>query len=243
MKSYNFKQTNVLASQKLANTTNSTELISRANDTTILIKEGIIESLYLVNDCVFAIIRKNYVSEFSPTGDELDHGDGWFNNDDGTAPTELTIPELAVRTDINPINSNLNRYIGKRCRVTVKNNIAMYAQIDYGTDSMTVFPTPILKEIRYAVKDSDIFSEEARNIFKKYGFTDNQINDLKKLKYTDEQKEKIMTFKDEAVWIKDNAKKKSYEVILDALSIVNGLNSQGMKTKDCHLPTRLFSGK
>lgn len=248
---YNYKnQNNVLASQALANTAltyskvNSSDLINRANETSIKYKAGVVETTYLVGDAVFAIIRKNYPPEFLPNGEELDHGEGWFNTGDGISPVGLTIAHLAIKTNINPINSVIDKYIGKPCTVTVKDGVALYASVDLGGDYITSFPTKLLRDVAGALGSSlDLFSDSAKKMLEENGFDNESIEQLEKLKYTEEQKGKIVTFKGEAVWTKDSTKLGPNEVMLEAYPIIPGLNQLGMKTKDCHLPTILFSGK
>ena len=248
---YNYKnQNNVLASQVLANTTvkyekeNNSTLIHRANETTIKYREGIIETTYVIDDVIYAAIRKNYAPEVSPSGDQTDHGNGWFNVNDGSSPTDLTIADLAIKTNISPINSIVDRYVGKPCTVTVRDGIALYATVNLGGEYITAFPTELLKGVRATLGPTlDLFSDSAKNILVENGYDGEQIDQLRKLKYTDEQKGKVVTFKGEAVWSKDSTKLGPNELVLEGSAIIPGLNQLGMKTKDCHLPTILFSGK
>ena len=54
---------------------------------------------------------------------------------------------------------------------------------------------------------------------------------------------KINTFEGEALWFKDTASLSKDENIIPTNDILVGLNKLGMKTKKCHIPSRLFSGK
>lgn len=238
--------TNVINSNPSINkpSLNSSDLINRANDTDIVYKAGIIDTLYVVNDSVFAVIRKNYAPEFFNGGDETDHGTGWFNASDGTPPENLTIPELAIKTNISAINNITYRYIGKPCVVTVKGGVALYAEVSLGGDYLTVFPTKLLKDIRGTLgADLDLFSDKGKKLLKDNGFTDDQIKDLESFKYETNHTEKTITFKDEAVWGRDTATLGENQLEIVPTDIINGLNKLTLKTRNCHKPTRLFSGK
>lgn len=223
----------------------SSEFLQRANETSFEILPGIIESLQVVDDSVFAIIKKNHSSRINDKGDQIDHGDGYFNGTDRTPLDDITLAELCIPTNIDASNNNLKRYIGKRCKVSVKNNIAVYAEVDYGFYSLTTFPIHVIRKIRQALssKSDSIFSEEGKVLFRQEGYTDEEIQQLSDFKFVESTVGKVNTFAGEGLWFKDTANKDPSENILKANPLVLGLNKLGMKTKNCHKPTRLFSGK
>lgn len=223
---------------------NSNDLVNRANSTELVYKSGIIDTLYVVNDSVFAIVRKNYAPEFFSNGDQKDHGTGWFNTSDGVPPENLTIPELAIKTNISAINNVVYRYIGKPCVVTVKGGVGVYANVSLGGDYLTIFPTKLLMDVRGALgAELNLFSDRGKQLLKDNGFTDEEINNLEALKYETTHTEKTVTFKDEAVWGRDTSTLGTNQLEVVPTDIINGLNKLTLKTRDCHKPTRLFSGK
>lgn len=251
MSSYNFTKPNLKFNRqdfnnqiKLNMSENSSQdFIQRLNQSTIEYKQGYIETLYLINDGVFAIVRKNYSSITNTNGEEIDHGDGLFNSDDGTDPATLTVPELIVKTNINPINTNLNVFIGKPCRVKVKDGIAVLAEIDTTEGVFSIFPPELVRTIRSRVTGGDLSSPDARYYFKTFGYSDEEIDNLVSFLYNSDHKEKLVTFAGEGVWTKDTNQQKEGEFIMEAPFIVVGLNKLSMKSNNCHIPTRLFSGK
>lgn len=224
---------------------NSPDFINRANDTSLVIQDGYIRALFIANDSVFAVIQKNTIGEISPSGFQVDHGDGWFNGPDRTPVEQTTLAELAIPTNISAINTQIDRYLGKPCRVTVKNGIALYAEVDMEFPTLTTIPVHLIRRARLALenKTEDIFSELGRKYFEEEGYSEEDIEALSNFKYVEEMTGKINTFEGEALWFKDTANKNPNENIIKPNSILLGLNKLGMKTKKCHLPTRLFSGK
>ena len=217
---------------------NSTDFLTTANDTSLIEQQGIIETVYPVNDSVYAVIRKDY------PGKSHDHGDGLFNANDGADPEKMTRADLAVKTNIVAINAVIERYVGARCIVTVKNGIAVYAKVNLGEDNLTVFPPQLLGELRATNPDNDLFTDKNIISMKDLGYSEQEIDNLKLFTYTPEEKGKIVYFKDEASWSKDvAAQQKENELNVTNNPIIRGLNKLGMKTKKCHIPTRLFSGK
>lgn len=223
----------------------TSEFLQRANETAFEKLPGIIESIQVVDDSVFAIIKKNHSSRINDKGDQIDHGDGYFNGTDRTPLDDITLAELCIPTNIDASNNNLKRFIGKKCKVSVKNNIAVFAEVDYGFYSLTTIPIHVIRKIRQAMssKSDSIFSEEGISLFKQEGYTDEEINQLSDFKFQESTIGKVNTFEGEGLWFKDTANKDPSENILKANPLVLGLNKLGMKTKNCHKPTRLFSGK
>ncbi len=224
---------------------NSSDFINRANETSLVIKEGIISSVFVVDDSVFAVVLKNTEGEVTPSNYQADHGDGWFNGPDRTPVDNITLAELAIPTNISSANIQIERYIGKRCRVTVKNNIAVYAEVELGYPSLTTIPIHVIRKARIALegKTDDIFSDLGKKYFKDNGYTEEEVEALSDFKYVEDMLGKINTFEGEALWFKDTANKNPNENIIKTNPILLGLNKLGMKTKKCHLPSRLFSGK
>lgn len=224
---------------------NSADFINRANDTSLIKQEGIIESLYIVNDSVFAIIRKNTDYVLSPSGNLVDHGDGLFNMVEGYPEEDMTVSELSVLTNIDAANNKLQRYVQKRCIVTVNNGIAVYAEVILGYPDISTIPANFIRKARVALanKTTDIFSDVGRQYFKENGYTDEDIEALSDFKYVEEMTGKLNTFKGEGLWFKDTNNKSKDENILKANPLVLGLNKLNMKSKTCHIPSIVFSGK
>ena len=220
------------------------EFIQRANDTSFDILPGIIESVYIVDDSVFAIVRKDYGSRVSERGDQIEHGDGLFNGTDRTPTDNITIAELAIPTNIDA-SSNVKRYIGKKCFVYVKNNVAVSAEVSLGFSSLTTISIDAIRRVRESLssKTEDIFSKEGRETFRQQGYTNEEIENLSNFKYTEDMVGKINTFSGEGLWFKDTSKQDVNENILPPNPLVVGLNKLSMKSKTCHIPSRLFSGK
>ncbi len=223
----------------------ATDFVTRANDSSLLILEGTIESLYILNDSVFAVIRKNEGSTFSPSGDLVDHGDSLFNGSDGVPNEDMTVPEIAVLTNIDASNNKLSRYIGKTAKVVVKNNVAVFAEVNLGLPTISIIPANLIRKVRTAIagQTTDLFSDIGKKYFKDEGYTDEDIQALSEFKYVEAMTSKINTFEGEALWFKDTAGISKDENIIPTNDILVGLNKLGMKTKKCHIPSRLFSGK
>lgn len=211
------------------------DFISRSNDTSVEQVEGIIKDLYIVGNYVRASIERT---------DSEESGIQMFNVSSGINPSMYTLPEVTIKTNINPwdINARVN-YIGKKCKVILRHNVAIYAEIDLGENSLTIFPLSLLREIRLSDPNLDLFSTDSINRLKKEGYTDDEIEDLRKLTYREQTEGKIYTWNGEAIYCKDTSKPLDNEVILDETKIVQGLNNLGMKDRECHMPSVIFSGK
>lgn len=204
--------------------------------------DGIIESLMVINDCVYGIIRKNYDYKTSDDISMLDHGWSLFNNGDGSNAEERLLPELLIRTDINPISTVLDRYLGKPCSVTVVKGLAIFATITLGSKSIVNDDVFFFHDIREQLGEKDILSPLGIEYLKQKGMTRQNIDDLKSVLYKNTYKDKIITVEGEAVWYRDTSTALTNEVILKTNSIWQGLNKVGLKDNDYHTPTVTFSG-
>lgn len=210
---------------------------------------GIVKSLILRNNTVFAIVERdhnNYIQ--SGTNEEnynyVEGGIGLFNSVPNT--TNISIAELAIPTDISPTNNSLNRYIGCPAVVTVINDVAVFASVLQASVSLTTIPPDILRAIRLQVSPTaDIFNySKYYKIWKSYGITEEEVNDLKSLSYDhDIYEQKIISFEGEGSWIKDTQNPLSNEVVLKTNNSILDLNNTEMKTDTFHLPIKLFSSK
>ena len=221
----------------------ATDFVTRANDSSLLILEGTIESLYILNDSVFAVIRKNEGSTFSPSGDLVDHGDSLFNGSDGIPNEDMTVPEVAVLTNIDASNNKL--IYNLVFTAFVNNNVAVFAEVNLGLPTISIIPANLIRKVRTAIagQTTDLFSDIGKKYFKDEGYTDEDIQALSEFKYVEAMTSKINTFEGEALWFKDTASLSKDENIIPTNDILVGLNKLGMKTKKCHIPSRLFSGK
>lgn len=218
---------------------NSTEMVVKLNEQSKRYERGIIDSVYVLGDDVFAVIKPE--EELDSSGNHLPI---FFNASVNVEVDKINLGEIGVKTNIRPSTDIVSSYIGKLCRVTVVNGLAIYAEVDYGAQSFTEIPAVLLRNIRASLgENSDLFSREGQDKLLNYGYTQTQIDELKKLNYSTDYKDKIITFEGEGVWQKDSTIKQHNEVILERVNIVSGLNNLGMKTKNCHIPTILFSGK
>lgn len=245
---YNFKSNaifDMLTSKSQPTSISANDFITRANDTSMVIEEGIIESTFISGEGVFAVIRKNTSSRFSPTGDQIDHGDGWFNGPDRNSVETTTVAELAILTNIDVSNNQLKRYKGSACHVVVKNGIAIYADVRPPYPSLTTIPASFIRKVRVAIegKSDDIFSDIGRKYFRDAGYSEEDINSLSDFKYVSSMYGKVNTFAGEALWFKDTSQQQEEENIIKPNGIILGLNKLGMKSKNCHKPSRIFSGK
>lgn len=223
---------------------NASSFITRVNDANIEYLTGTIISLLVINDAVYALIQKNVSYNQAVDGSQADDGgNSYFNAIGGVELEKHTVPELFIRTNLTAINNNLDRYKGKKCSVVLKKGVAVYAEIDEGDDNLTVFPNKLLKNIRASDPNFDLFSTKSRDKLKEAGYTDEEINDLKKFIFKEDLYDKTIAFKDDALWFNDTSKPKDNQVLLDPLEIIPGLNKLNMKSKDCHFPSTIFSGK
>ena len=219
--------------------------ITRINDADIQYMYGTIDTLLSKDDAVYAVIKKMPRYDESYNGDQSeDGGEGFFNVPSGMQVHGLTNDEVFIKTNLSSINTNLDRYQGKRCRVVLRKNIAIYAEIDEGTDSLTVFPVELLVTLRNNDPNFDLFSKKNLEIFYTLGYTEQELEDLKKFTYDEKMHDKVIAFKDNAVWMNDTSKAKDNQILLDPLGIIKGLsNIAQKKTRDCHFPAVIFSGK
>ena len=219
--------------------------ITRINDADIQYMYGTIDTLLSKDDAVYAVIKKMPRYDESYNGDQSeDGGEGFFNVPSGMQVHGLINDEVFIKTNLSSINTNLDRYQGKRCRVVLRKNIAIYAEIDEGTDSLTVFPVELLVTLRNNDPNFDLFSKKNLEIFYTLGYTEQELEDLKKFTYDEKMHDKVIAFKDNAVWMNDTSKAKDNQILLDPLGIIKGLsNIAQKKTRDCHFPAVIFSGK
>lgn len=237
---------NKIQMKALTHEMDANDFITRVNDTRLVIKMGIIESLFVVGDSVFATILRNHDMEEAPNGDQLSHGDGLFNTADRQEMDDVLVPEIAVLTNIDASNNKLDRFLGKHCKVLVRNEVAIFAEVLQGEISLTSFPAEVIRATRMylGVDHQNIFSEKGKEYLREKGYTNEEIEELAKFKYKpDSMSKKINTFLDEATWFKDTSKQQENENIIEPPLIVKGLLKLGMKSKECHIPTRIFSGK
>ena len=224
---------------------NPVDFNTQANNIQLEIQKGIIKELYVLNDSVFATIQKEDISVYSLDDELLEHGNSLFNSIGGLDPLKMTVPELTVLTDIDASNNQLKRYIGKTVRVTVKKGVAVLAEVEQGFNQLTTIPASLIRRARSYLSGvtDDIFSEQGKKFFKENGYTDEDIENLSKFKYVEEMAGKINTFEGEALWFKDTSAQTKDENIIPINDLLVGTNQLGMKSKKCHIPTKIFSGK
>lgn len=211
--------------------------------------KGIIDSVLLVGDTVFAVVRRDHESD-KPNSftDSLAHGDvGWFNVKPYENLSTFTLADLSIPTDITPLANVIQRYVGKPVIVTVQNNIAIFASVVLSPTPLTTVKPSIIREIRSKLTEDaggDIFSKAAEKLWRLFGITQEEVEGLKGLIYNlEEHSSKVITFEGEGNWNKDIAAQQDGELVMKPTNIVLGLNKQGMKTNKCHEPTRIFSAK
>ena len=228
-----------------SNLRSTSDHITRINDANIQYMYGTIDTILCKEDAVYAVIKKIPRYDETSNGDQSeDGGEGFFNVPSGIHVHGLTNDEVFIKTNLSSINTNLDRYQGKRCRVVLRKNIAIYAEIDEGTDSLTVFPVELLVTLRNNDPNFDLFSKKNLEIFYTLGYTEQELEDLKKFTYDEKMHDKVIAFKDNAVWMNDTSKAKDNQILLDPLGIIKGLsNIAQKKTRDCHFPAVIFSGK
>lgn len=215
---------------------------------------GVIASVILRNNTVFAVIRRdhadikeNALNEGGPVHGHL----GYFNSHPYGDSSKYTLPELAIPTDINPIGNQLSRYIGTTALVTVQNGVAIFANTTNTPSSLSIVPPQIIKYVREEVEkrdpnntDRDIFNSKWDYIWESFGILREKISDLQGLIYNPEDMEnKIISFDGEGSWIKDTQSPLDNEVVITTNDLLLDLNKLGMKTNTCHLPVKPFSAK
>ena len=219
--------------------------ITKINDADIQYMYGTIDTILVKEDSVYAVIKKLpfYTENFNGDQGE-DGGETFFNVPGGLQVHGLTNDEVFIKTNLSAVNTNIDRYKGKRCRVVLRKRVAIYAEVDEGTDSLTVFPAELLITLRNNDPDFDLFSKKNLEIFYSLGYTEQELEDLKKFTYDEKMHDKVIAFKDNAIWMNDTSKPKDNQILLDPFSIIKGLsNIAQKKSRDCHFPAVIFSGK
>lgn len=205
-------------------------------------KTGIISSTLLRDNVVFALVKEEEDHHHN------DDGHSFFNVRVYENPSNMTFNEIFIPTDINPVNNNLDLYKGRRVLVSITNGVATFASIYVAPEELTRIPTSVIRKIRdeLLVREgtTDIFSRAAEPIWASFGVVQEEIKALKELVFNpDEHTDKTITIEGEASWNKDTNKQQSGELVIPNNPLFRGLNQQGMKTIECHRPTRLFSAK
>lgn len=238
---YNYRTTSLYQGGKffLENfNIDSSDFNVRVNQAAAKYHVGIIRALYVINNAVFAL-----VSPFKELNESGGHTPLYFNAIIGVSMSHFSIAELVIKTNINPANENVFNLVGEKCRVTVVKDRAIYAQVDYGAQTMTEIPHTVFRNIREALGDSDLFSQKGKDLLLNYGYTEEQVKELKELQFTEDHLQKVVTFEGEGVWQKDSTVLRQDEATMKPVNIISGLNNLGMKTKNCHIPSRIFSGR
>lgn len=241
MSKLNKLQYNLKAKMTTSDSSNFSDFKRDLNLNEITYYPGIINNLYVITDTVFAVIEKNY----PPRGENIlyDHGDGFFNVKLG-APAPYVVQELIIPTNIDPMTANLRRYLRRDCTVKVRNNVAIFADVVIDPLPFSNFTPTFLSFVRSNTSNGDLFSEEAMVIFKKYGYTEEEVKELKNLKYDElEHANKIISFKGDSSWFKDTSLPEDYELVLEPTPDLVGLNKSPGKNKKCHIAIKFLSGK
>ena len=213
---------------------------TQVNTDYVKTERGIIHSILVNGDRVFAVIRKDdhHLSE--------DHG-GIFNMFSYENIDDMLIPEIYIPTDILPVGNIVDRYVGKPVNVTVQNRIAIFASVLQSVPTLTTIDPSTIRKVRERLQDKSgeaLFTMAARKIWNSFGVSEDDVSELKKLFFkTEDHAEKVVTVENEGIWGKDTNKQQSGETIIPASPLFNNLNGEGMKSNDCHAPTRIFSAK
>lgn len=207
---------------------------------------GILSTLMLVGDTVYSTIKRDGINpEDQPPDVDLYDGEELFNFPIGSDLSKSSLDQLLIQTDINPSDGNINQYIGSTCRVKLVKGRAVFAYVRHRYKELTTINAELLYRLRRESSDGTIDNPYVTNsLINQYGYTSEQVNDLKKLQYDPEKyKNKVLIFEGEAYWGKDTSKPNDDEVVLKPVDSLNGLNKLGTKSNNCHLPIRLFSGR
>lgn len=208
--------------------------------------KGKIDSILLRGDTIFAIIERTHQDIVDPeTNETLQHGEGLFNDYANWQGGESTLAELAIPTNLDPNTTDILRYIGRPVMVFVQNGVALSAEAYNSPKALTDIPTRLYMKIREQLKEGEeIYSESAVSLWNSFGVTREKIEGLKDLVYIQEDMSgKKITFEGEGLWGSDTDRVRSGEIRIKPGPLVRGLNKLGMKTNDCHEPTRMFSAK
>lgn len=202
---------------------------------------GIIRSVILRDDTVFAAVERDLEGE-----DDNSHG-GFFNCMSYEHVASMTFPELYIPTDIVPIGNDINRYVGKNALVTVQDGIAIFASVLQIPQLLTTIKPSTIRAVRLKLQEKagdDLFSDAAQKIWTSFGILPEEVKSLKDMLFNPEEHlDKVVTIEGEGSWNKDTSQVQEGEVVIPPSDIMLGLNKQGMKSNKCHLPTRIFSAK
>lgn len=212
---------------------------------------GIISSIMTTDNVVYAIIAR---IGSQPDTYDLSEKDGYYNCDGDPAsysPFELMIPIINVQLDLNPIDPK--QLIGGKVLVSEIKGVAMKAEyigkMTEVNESPLNIPRSTLATLRNYVggyMKLDHKDPQIRDVIDELGIP---IDVLTKLNtYTvSEWDGNVVRLSSDAVMYRDTGKQVQGEIVIQDLdnlgAFIRNINRKDMKTKECHLPTILFSAR
>lgn len=212
-------------------------------------QHGIIESVLVVNNTVYAIIRKTRV-EF----DEVSH-DYYplFNNylkspEDSLTPTELLIPLINIDMSNNTLDPK--DLIGRYAVVEVTDgNRAIKAEYVGSVGDPSQGPLKISQTVLYnarllagATARLATADSESRKYLAEVAKLEDEALELLDQKLS-EWKGKVVTVEGDANYHKTTDATQEFELKIKSEDFLKEANKTKMKTRNCHLPISIFSAR
>ena len=205
-------------------------------------KDGTIVNVLSKDNFLYAMIVGEDKQTVDERGDLLDDGNAIFNY---TPDKNRAL--LYIRTDVKIDSMTDPRsYIGAEVDVLVNNGIAYQAYLRPKDDSM-IFSKNYLNKLMLSNDKGELFTKANEEQMKLDGFSADQIKALKENVITEEEEKGSMVVvgEEQALGWRTILKKADEMVYLTKAQIVgfNHINSDGMKTNNCHIPSVAFSAK
>ena len=212
---------------------------------------GIIDSILTVDSVLYVIAyRAESITQFNKDHEHIEPIKEYYNcqgDINAYSVYELLMPITNI--DLKREVLDPRTLIGSKVMVSEINGLAVKAElitnIDEFNESPLKIPRALLSSIRnyigaYTRMDSD--EDRVTSLVDKLGLTDT----TKKLydKSANDFSGKVWSYDNNAVYGRDTAKLKDGE---DSLKPIEGfarhVTNESMKTKNCHLPVKLFSAR
>lgn len=212
---------------------------------------GVIESVMMLNSRVFAVIRRTA----NTSNINFDPGEGFplYNNplsieEDKLSPFELFVG--LTNLDMNLMQADPSTFVGSFAEVSERNGIAFEAKYIGELYKVSDDPTTVAaKHIRQSRQDlslsgqADDIEAVKQRMATKYGYKVDDVNAVFQYNFISDFNKKVITWNGEGYTYKDLDTELSFENKLSTLSILKYLNRTQMKTKNCHMFNKLFSGR
>lgn len=226
-----------------------TRRLSKIQMKSTIEQQGIIESVFVVDNTCYAIIRK-IRGEWNEIG-HLNHG--LFNNhleadEDVLSPTELLIPLINVDLSLGAVDPKT--FIGKYATVSVtEGSRAIKAEYVGSIKDPSQSPLKVIQNALYNARllagaTTKLTEEgsEARHFLKNViDLSDEQMEAINWSLV--EWKGKVVTLEGDAYYHKTTDAETEFELKIQAEDFIKNANETKMKTRNCHLPITIFSAR